>query len=113
MTGFDLYIEEGKKALEALSNPTTIAKRVKELVLKFWPNARVYIFGSSVKGKYTACSDIDILVVVENVSYEEALKVKAQIYMKLDYPLEIHIATSKQFTNWYMRFIGEDEILEI
>ncbi|MBO3840172.1 MAG: nucleotidyltransferase domain-containing protein [Candidatus Brockarchaeota archaeon] len=105
-------MEEGKKALEALSNPVEIGRKVKKLVLKFWPNAKVYLFGSSVKGKYTASSDIDILIVVEK-SYEEALKVKAQIYMELDYPLEIHIATPKQFTNWYMRFIKEDEILEI
>lgn len=86
---------------------------MKKLVLKVWPNAKVYLFGSSVKGKYTASSDIDILIVVDNASYEEASKFKAQIYMELDYPLEIHVATPKQFTNRYIRFIKEDGILEI
>jgi len=113
LTGFDLYIEEGRRALEALSNPVEIGRKVKKIVLKTWPNAKVYLFGSSVKGKYTASSDIDILIVVDNVSYEEALRFKAQVYMELDYPLEIHVVTPKQFTDWYMRFIEEDEILEI
>lgn len=111
--GFDLYIEDGKKALEALSNPIEVGRKVKNVILKFWPNARVYLFGSSISGKYTASSDIDVLVVVENVSYEEALKVKARVYMTLNYPIEIHVVAKKHFTNWYMRFIGEDEILEI
>ncbi|MBO3810197.1 MAG: nucleotidyltransferase domain-containing protein [Candidatus Brockarchaeota archaeon] len=112
MTEFDLYVEEGRRTLEALSNPVEVGRRVKKLVLKFWPNAKVYIFGSSVRGKYTASSDIDILI-VEDVDYGEASKVKAQIYMTIDYPMEIHVATWKQFAEWYMRFIKEGEILEV
>ncbi|MCX8183097.1 MAG: nucleotidyltransferase domain-containing protein [Crenarchaeota archaeon] len=112
MTEFDLYVEEGRRTLEALSNPVEVGREVKKLVLKFWPNARVYVFGSSVRGKYTASSDIDILIVSDDVNYEEALKIKAKIYVTLDYPIEIHMATPKQFADWYMRFIGEGEILE-
>ncbi len=110
---FDLYIEEGKKALEALSNFMEVGKKLKSLVLELWPNAKVYLFGSSVKGKYTASSDIDILIVVEGVSYEEASRVKARIRMTLDYPVEVHVATPKQFADWYMKFIKEGEILEV
>ncbi|MEM3387909.1 MAG: nucleotidyltransferase domain-containing protein [Thermoproteota archaeon] len=113
MTEFDLYLEEGRRTLEALSNPVEVGREVKKLVLKFWPKARVYVFGSSVRGRFTASSDIDILIVAEDVDYEEASKVKAQVYMKLDYPVEIHVATPKQFADWYMRFIVEGEILEV
>jgi len=113
LTGFDIYVEEGKKTLEVLSNPVKVGREVKKLVLKFWPKARVYVFGSSVRGKYTASSDIDILIVVDDVDYEDASRVKAQIYMVKDYPIEVHVATPKQFANWYIRFIREDEIIEV
>ncbi len=44
--------------LEYLQNYMKIARKVKEIVKKVDPNARVYVFGSVVKGKYTAASDI-------------------------------------------------------
>lgn len=112
MTEFDVYVEEGRRTLEALRNFMEVGRKVKKMVQEFWPNARVYVFGSSVRGRYTASSDIDILI-VEDVDYEEASRVKAKIYMKLDYPVEIHVATRKQFANWYMRFIEEGGILEV
>ena len=46
--------------LEYLQNYMKIARKVKEIVKKVDPNARVYVFGSVVKGKYTAASDIYI-----------------------------------------------------
>ncbi|WP_292000332.1 nucleotidyltransferase domain-containing protein [Caldivirga sp.] len=65
--GFELYIEEGKRALEAMSNYVEIARRIKELASELVGNARVYVFGSVVKGRYTAASDIDILILLIRV----------------------------------------------
>ena len=65
--GFELYIEEGKRALETMSNYVEIARRIKELASELVGNARVYVFGSVVKGRYTAASDIDILILLIRV----------------------------------------------
>jgi len=108
-TGFELYIRSGKKALEQLGNYREISIEVKKVVTESWKDARVYVFGSVVEGRYTAGSDIDILVVVDGVDREEAFKMKAKIYKKINAPLEIHIASSAEFENWYSRFIDKLE----
>ncbi|RLE53448.1 MAG: nucleotidyltransferase domain-containing protein, partial [Candidatus Methanomethylicota archaeon] len=38
-----------------------VAEKVKNIIVKFDPNAEVYVFGSTVEGKITGASDIDIL----------------------------------------------------
>jgi predicted nucleotidyltransferase len=100
-----IYIEEGRRALNYLKNAEGIARRVKELVELFDPSAEVYLFGSAVRGDYTAASDIDILIVTKNVGAAE--EARAAIYRAIDAPLEIHIATPEQFRRWYRRFLGE------
>ncbi len=99
--------------LESLENYKAVAEEVKRLVLKHWPNSKVYVFGSVVKGKYTAVSDIDILVVLEkNISKDEEYKVKAQVYMSTEAPIELHITSIEKFEHWYKRFIKE-ELVEV
>lgn len=46
-----------------MRNYREVAKKVGSIVERFDPEARVYVFGSVVRGNYTAASDIDILVV--------------------------------------------------
>jgi predicted nucleotidyltransferase len=107
---FDIYIEEGKKALEALRKYREVAEKVKEAARKIAGDAKVYVFGSVLTGRYTAASDIDILVVA-NIGKEEATLLKAEIYKTVDAPVEIHVATQEQFERWYKHFI--DKIEEI
>jgi len=106
---FKQYIESGRKALEHLNNYRAVAERVKSLVKAYWGDAVVYVFGSAVEGRYTAASDIDILIVVDGVSKEEGDRVKALIYERIDAPIELHIASRDEFEGWYKRFI---EVLE-
>ena len=54
---------ESKDILEILNNYMDIARSVKRIVQSYDPEARVYVFGSVVRGRYTAASDIDTLVV--------------------------------------------------
>ena len=54
-------------SLEILRNYREVALKVKEIVRKFDPEARVFVFGSVVKGKITAASDIDILIITKRV----------------------------------------------
>ncbi|MCC6020908.1 MAG: nucleotidyltransferase domain-containing protein [Thermoproteaceae archaeon] len=102
--GFDIYIEEGRRALEALGRYREIAKRVKEIVAGTVGGARVFVFGSVLTGRYTAASDIDIFVVA-GVDRETAARLKAEIYKQVDAPLEIHVATPEQFERWHRRFV--------
>jgi predicted nucleotidyltransferase len=103
---FDIYIEEGKKALEALRKYREVAEKVKEAARNIVGDAKVYVFGSALTGRYTAVSDIDILIVA-NIGKEEATLLKAEIYKTVDAPVEIHVATQEQFERWYKRFIDK------
>lgn len=107
--GFDLYLEFGEKRLEQLKNYKTIVREVKKIIEKFIGEVDVYVFGSVVEGEATASSDIDILVIVDNISLEEVYKLKTIIYKSVDAPIELHIITSREFENWYKRFINKLE----
>ncbi|MEM0010565.1 MAG: nucleotidyltransferase domain-containing protein [Candidatus Korarchaeum sp.] len=53
------------------------ARKVKELARALDPAARVYLFGSAVRGELTAISDINILILTErtDLKYEIMIKV--------------------------------------
>jgi hypothetical protein len=88
-----------------------IAKKIKEIVNNFDHSARLYVFGSLVKGYYTASSDIDILVVTDRIDLKYDMMVA--VYKAIEAPIELHIVTEDKFRDWYLRFIEEDEIIEI
>lgn len=102
---FDVYIDEGLKALKAMENYMEVARRVKDIVLRYRSDAKVYVFGSVVDGRYTAASDIDILVVVD-VDADEAYKIKAEVYREVDAPIQLHIVNQIQL-QWYTRFTNK------
>ena len=107
--GFEAYIESARKAWGQLDNYMEVARGVKKIVERFWKDARVYVFGSVLEGKYTATSDIDILVVVNGVGREEVYRVKATVYRAIDAPIELHVTSSGEFERWYKRFIDKLE----
>ncbi|MCD6084827.1 MAG: nucleotidyltransferase domain-containing protein [Desulfurococcales archaeon] len=99
------------KLLKYLKNFMSIAKEVKEMVRKIDPEAEVYVFGSVVSGGWTGASDIDILIVTENISRKYDIMV--EVYKNTEAPVELHIVTPQQFEKWYRRFISEEELLRI
>ena len=107
--GFEAYIDSGMKALEQINNYSEVAKRAKEVIKGFWSEAKVYVFGSVLEGKYTATSDIDILIVADGVSREDAYRVKATVYKAIDAPIELHVASSAEFEHWYKKFVDKLE----
>jgi predicted nucleotidyltransferase len=106
---FEVYIESGRRVLEQLEDYIQVAKRVKRIVEGVRSDAEVYVFGSVLEGKYTAMSDIDILIVTDNISREDAYRLKAMIYRTIEAPLELHITSNHEFKHWYKRFIGKLE----
>jgi len=98
--------------LEYLRNYLLIARRVKEIINLYDPQARVIVFGSVVRGEYTASSDIDILVITEKINMKYDIMVG--VYKELVYaPIELHIVSPELYDKWYRRFIKPDEMLEL
>ena len=53
-------------------------KKIKEVVSRMDPKARVYLFGSAAEGKYVLSSDIDILIVTR----EDPAKIHADLWKR-------------------------------
>lgn len=97
--------------LNMLKNYREIVKEVKGVVKEIDPSAEVYVFGSVVRGTYTAASDIDVLVIVKDIS--KKYKIMVEVYRRIDAPIELHVVTSTMFERWYKRFIPENELVKI
>ena len=94
-----------------LRNYLEVAKRVKGVVHSIDPNARVYVFGSVVRGDYTASSDIDLLVVTSNSKLKYDIMVA--VYKEVDAPVELHVTTPEVFERWYKKFVRPEEMREV
>jgi predicted nucleotidyltransferase len=108
-SSFDAYIKAGERALGQLEGYRDVARRVKEAARQIWKDCRLYVFGSVLDKRYTASSDIDILIVVDGVDREEATRAKARILGAIDAPIELHIVSSGELERWYSRFIDKLE----
>ena len=106
---FDIYIEFGKRRLSQLENYREVAEKIKEIAEEHVGKVEVYVFGSVVEGKPTASSDIDILIIADNASKEDVYKFKAEAHMLTDAPIELHVISTKEFEEWYKRFVGKLE----
>ncbi|ABL78699.1 nucleotidyltransferase domain-containing protein [Thermofilum pendens] len=98
-------------ALRFLRDYRAVAGLVKEVARRFDPEARVFVFGSAVRGDYTAASDIDVLVVTSAVDRKYDLMV--EVYRSTEAPVELHVASPEQFEKWYKRFIPPSELVEV
>lgn len=82
------------------------AKKIANAAKTLMPDAEVYVFGSVIRGDATGGSDVDMLIVSQNISEKalEQAKIKVEIEemagLPLYPPFEIHLATkdkSKQY----------------
>jgi len=89
-------------------------KKIKKEAEKILGSVRVLIFGSIVRGDWTPQSDIDVLIISENLpeNQEERSKIRTKIKSTIDpfSPFQIHLATKKEYQNWYQKFIKKDFI---
>jgi predicted nucleotidyltransferase len=99
------------RLLDYLKNYLEVGSKVKRILSSIDPKVRVYIFGSVVKGYTTALSDIDILVVTENIDMKYEMMMR--VYREVEAPVELHITTPEKFSSWYKRFISPNEIIEV
>ena len=99
------------RILDYLKNFLNVAYEVKKILRQIDPDARVFLFGSVVRGQYTALSDIDVLVVTEKIDAKH--KMLVEVYKSVEAPVQLHVTTHEKFAKWYLRFITQDELVEV
>jgi len=113
-TFIDLLIENAGRRRKYFRDFIKYAEKVKEVVKKRDPDARIMLFGSAVKGKLRPDSDIDLLIITniaEKLDYRIRLRMEIMKILEEGNPFEIHIITGEEYENWYKRLI--DKFLEL
>jgi len=85
-------------------------KEIKKLVKSLVPDAKVYLFGSVIKGNYSiGLSDIDIAIVSKDFeNRDKKLKVLDVLLKKFfESPFEFHVLSENQW-KYYLNFIKKD-----
>jgi len=78
------------------------------------PRAKIYLFSSVARGRYTYLSDIDIPTVLENLHNIDVDTLKIYIKSRYrGYPIELHIVDRQTFKKCCVKFIKPEELIEI
>ncbi|RLI72593.1 DNA polymerase subunit beta [Archaeoglobales archaeon] len=114
MKGFRAWCEIVREEREYFKRYKEYAKKIKEIVEGEVGDVDVIVFGSVVEGKATPKSDIDVLVVSENMPSKEKrgfLRAKILKEIGLFSPFEIHLVNKKEF-EWYRKFLKKYEAID-
>lgn len=110
---FEIYLDYATRMKNLLANLKDVLLSIKKDIVERVPNAKIYLFGSIARGRYTAASDVDILVVVDDLQGVDIYKLKTLIKMKYPgYPIELHIIDTETLEKWYTKFIEKGELVE-
>jgi predicted nucleotidyltransferase len=99
-------IEIARERKKYFENPAYYARLIKDLL--GFKNLEVLLFGSVVEGQCTMASDIDLLIVSDEIP--QGLDERAKLLNRINeavgqlHPFEVHLITTKEF-EWYKRFI--------
>jgi len=91
-----------RERLEILKNWKEYVKRITGATEKLFKDYEVYVFGSAIKGRLTAASDIDVLVITENLPKKilERARVKEKIERLAGlppyHPIQLHLLTKDE-----------------
>lgn len=93
---------EGKAFAERLAG---FVEQIEEIVKRYAPAAKVFVFGSFVEGTWTPSSDIDLLIVTQGLSLEERRQMRGELIKAfgLSSPLEFHIIADDDLLKLYRR----------
>lgn len=114
-THIEILKEIGEERRIFFENFKDYSVKIKNKARELLGDVRVIVFGSTVKGSYNILnSDIDILIISNNLpeKEEERRKIKVEIKSVLPIfnPFQIHLATEKEYEEWYKNFIKDDFI---
>lgn len=116
-SGVEYFIERTEKRKKYFVKYKDYCRLTEKELTKKFGSVRVIVFGSTTRGDYNpALSDIGILVVTSRKlsTRERAVIInfiKNKIIQDPEAPFEIHIASEKEYREWYKKFI--DEQIEI
>jgi predicted nucleotidyltransferase len=102
-------LQYGYERYRLLKRWREIARKVAEKIRERFPDAEVYVFGSVVEERYTAASDIDILVVTKHAPKRLRDKVDIILWLEdgLGLPpslLDLHIvAPGSEDYEWFFK----------
>ena len=105
----DLVLEEWERRRRVFAELGRYLRAVRDAVLELDPDAEVYLFGSVARGSARPDSDVDILVVSDRYGGDPRriaeLLVRVEERLGFAGIFEIHVATRREFEEWYRRFI--------
>jgi predicted nucleotidyltransferase len=111
-SGSNLKMDLAKKRASMLKDWKLFLPSIVEAIRQVLPDARIYIFGSAVRGDMTGASDVDILITLSRIlkrALERAkIKVRIEDIAKLPYyhPFEFHLVTREE-SRPFVRRAGE------
>lgn len=89
----EMFVRLSKRRKEAFQNLAENLQKIKSIVSSVNPSAEIYIFGSVARGTHNMASDIDILIVSENLITPIR---KALLEADFGEPFEFHIKSGKE-----------------
>ena len=99
-------IEIARERRKYFEDPAYYARVIKALL--GFKDLEVLLFGSVVEGQCTMASDIDLLIVSDEIP--QGLDERAKLLNRINdalgqyHPFELHLITTKEFP-WYQRFM--------
>ena len=81
----DILLEEAKEYRVYFDNYLRYLKIIKEELKKILKDAKVFIFGSILKGKFNPASDMDVLIVSKSLNSSKKSLVKSLLYKKIGF----------------------------
>ncbi|MEO6187374.1 MAG: nucleotidyltransferase domain-containing protein [Ginsengibacter sp.] len=76
---------------------------IKKNILRFDPEAKIYLFGSRVNEEAKG-GDIDILVISEKIGFIEKVKIKTGIFKEIE-EQKLDLVVKKDFTDVFVKMI--------
>jgi predicted nucleotidyltransferase len=105
---YEIVLEEALERKEYLDNYLIYAREIKERAKKLLGDVKVFVFGSVVSGDYNPMSDIDILIISDNIPEGAIEQAKIKVLLTEGYKpgvFQIHLAKPDEYENWYKNFI--------
>ena len=107
-----MFMEIGLERAKMLREWKTWVQRIARIAQELLPDVQVYVIGSVVRGDQVGGSDVDILIISQNVPRKaiERAEIKALIEEKLElppyHPFEIHLLTPQE-AQLYLKKAGD------
>ncbi len=97
-----VFMEAALHRVKMLQEWRTWVQRIARAAKELLPDAQVYVIGSTIRGDHVGGSDVDILIISEEIPGKaiERAEIKAIIEEKLNlpsyHPFEIHLLTPQE-----------------